>query len=142
MSGFFIGLSACLVIYVILLAFAARGMTRPPRPPYMNWPRSEDEAPVLPSPKPVNLGSFGLWRVNDGEIHTFAAHSEGDALSQYAMMMDGEDMETIPEVKQIPFDEPYTLHCDDGIVVTLYPAQWYAITERIKGVALVGSTLV
>lgn len=31
---------------------------------------------------------------------------------------------------------------DDGIVVTLYPAQWYAITERVHGVALVGSTIV
>lgn len=142
MSGFFIGLSACLVIYVALLAFTARGMTRPPRPPYMNWPRSEDEAPVLPSPKPIDLGSYGLWRVNDGEIHTFAANSEGDALGQYAMMMDGEDMENLPEVEQVPFGQPCTLHCDDGIVVTLYPAQWYAITERVHGVALVGSTLV
>ncbi len=125
--------------YFGLILFAAWGMTRPPT---ADMSRSEGERPAISIPKPIDLGSCGLWRVEDGEIHTFAAHSEGDALSQYAMMLDGEDMETIPEVKQIPFDEPYTLHCDDGIVVTLYPAQWYAITERIKGVALVGSTLV
>lgn len=141
MSAMFIVTIIALFVsaYFGLILFTTWGKTRPPD---MNRPRSEDEAPVIPTPKPVDLGSYGLWRVNDGEIHTFAAHSEGDALSQYAMMMDGEDMENLPEVEQVPFDEPYTLHCDGGIVVTLYPAQWYAITERVHGVALVGSTIV
>lgn len=96
-----------------------------------------------------DYGPRGIYVVNDGEIHAFAAINEDDAKRQFVeyckdMGLGEEDIdwEDIFIAKE-PSDEVIRIDIDGGSTVALFAYQWYDIytLERVGKYRLVYSSL-